>query len=258
MRVAGPYEYPLHQHAHYEVILVERGPYTCALNGSELRLDHRTALVIQPGDWHQDHLRRGQRHFVLHFALAVGDPPGATPVALFAPGLHPARQIVPNLPRDEVALFDILEQEARRSDAYSADIQDAALESFFWRLVRRIPTSHLSPQFHRRSQEQEFVRHLHRILEARFAGPLHVGTLASELGISRRALSLKCRQLLQDSPASLVARFRVRKAAEQLTHTARPVKDIAYGLGFENPYHFSRVFKRYAGTSPAAYRRKSR
>jgi hypothetical protein len=38
LRMEGRYEYPRHQHTNYEVILVERGPYRCELNGTELAL----------------------------------------------------------------------------------------------------------------------------------------------------------------------------------------------------------------------------
>lgn len=254
LRMSGDREYPLHQHASYEVILVDRGPYACALNGVELVVQSHEVLVIKPGDWHQDHLRRGQRHVVLHFVLGDGAGPGATAVSLFEEGIPPSSQIAPSAGEEVPALFKALEREAVTVDEYSAVIQDATLEAFFWRLVRRFPPESLSAQFRQRSAEQEFVRRLYRVFESEVARNLAVGELAARMKVSRRTLSVKCGRLLEDSPARLFSRFKVRKAAQLLRNTDRPVKRIAYDLGFENPYHFSRVFKSFYGIPPSAVR----
>jgi transcriptional regulator GlxA family with amidase domain len=66
---------------------------------------------------------------------------------------------------------------------------------------------------------------------------------------------MKCREVLSDSPARLFNRFKVQKAVELLVHTSRPVKEIAFDLGFENPYHFSRVFKTFYGAAPSSLRK---
>ena len=254
LRVTGPYEYPLHQHSSYEVIVVEKGPYACLLNGEELTLPPGHLLVIKPGDWHQDHLRRGQRHYVLHFSLGGEAAPGAAPVDFFAAGIRPAQQKAVAAGLEERALFGILEREAQRADAYSAGLQDAALEMLFWRLVRCFPADRVSARFRRRTREQAFVGRLGQAVEERLAGPLTVGDLARRLGMSRRTLTLNCRRLLNDSPAHLIARRKIDEAVRLLAHTERTVKEVSYLLGFENPYHFSRVFKRYRGCPPSALR----
>lgn len=254
LRMTGSYEYPPHQHANYEVILVDRGPYACSLNGVELVVQPGEMLVIKPGDWHQDHLRARQQHYVLHFLLGDSPVSSGNPEALFAAGIVPSAQIAPSPLQDEPGLFDMLKGEATCADEYSAAIQDAVLEAFFWRMARRFPADSLSSRFRQRSDEQQFIDRFYRTLEGCVAENLGVSALAALLKMSRRSLSLKCRQLLGDSPAHLVARFKVQKAVQLLQHTARSVKEIAYDLGFENPYHFSRVFKRYHLQPPTSLR----
>ena len=34
----------------------------------------------------------------------------------------------------------------------------------------------------------------------------------------------------------------------------RPIKDIAFGLGFDDPYYFSKRFRKNIGMSPKKYR----
>ena len=79
-----------------------------------------------------------------------------------------------------------------------------------------------------------------------------VDMFADALGISRRTLSLRCRSLLDESPASAFSRYRIDKSADLLVHTDRSIKSISYELGFDNPFHFSRTFKRLMKVSPSA------
>ena len=48
--------------------------------------------------------------------------------------------------------------------------------------------------------------------------------------------------------------FVINKAKNELLATSTSVSEIAYTLGFEYPQHFSKLFKKYTGTSPAKYR----
>jgi len=44
-------------------------------------------------------------------------------------------------------------------------------------------------------------------------------------------------------------------AAQRLQKPEVLVKQVAYELGFTDPFHFSRAFKRVFGLSPAMFRR---
>jgi transcriptional regulator GlxA family with amidase domain len=49
--------------------------------------------------------------------------------------------------------------------------------------------------------------------------------------------------------------FRIYRAKEMLLGTSLSVKEIATMLHFENPFHFSNVFKQKTGSSPSHWRR---
>lgn len=53
-------------------------------------------------------------------------------------------------------------------------------------------------------------------------------------------------------------RLRVRRAARELADGAQPIATIAARAGFADQSHFSRVFRRHTGLSPATYRRLHR
>jgi len=49
-------------------------------------------------------------------------------------------------------------------------------------------------------------------------------------------------------------RLKLNKAASLLLTSSRPVHEVAAQVGFEDPYHFSRNFKKFHGLSPRNYR----
>lgn len=56
------------------------------------------------------------------------------------------------------------------------------------------------------------------------------------------------------SAQDFIQRKIVEVAKEQLLHQQRSISEIAYGLGYKYPNHFSRTFRRVAGVSPKEFR----
>lgn len=60
------------------------------------------------------------------------------------------------------------------------------------------------------------------------------------------------------SPRAFIEQQRVERTARALVETDRRVVDLAQAEGYDDPYHFSRIFKRVMGSSPRNYRRQAR
>lgn len=63
------------------------------------------------------------------------------------------------------------------------------------------------------------------------------------------------RRYAHQSPYQFLMRLKMNLAAERLQHPGNLVKQVAAELGFEDPFHFSRTFKKTFGLSPEAFRR---
>lgn len=253
LRMEGDYEYPRHQHANYEAILVERGPYRCELNGGELTLVAGQVLVIKPGDWHSDHLRDGQRHFVLHFRLASspGEPP---PPPVFRDDVAPAGQICRGNYAHEAWYLRELRNEAEQQKPYAAAVQDGLLSALFWRLVRGLDPAALSPEFRRLPADEARRTELAHVFSKHLSDNPDVTVLARELKVSTRHLSNQCQKLFGLSPAKLLLRMKIDRAEGLLRHQGMRVKEVSEALGFATPYHFSAVFRRLRGRPPSDLR----
>lgn len=59
------------------------------------------------------------------------------------------------------------------------------------------------------------------------------------------------------SPRRYLEEKRMEQAARALVETDRTVTEISHAVGYDDPYHFSRVFRRVNGVSPRGYRRRA-
>lgn len=82
-----------------------------------------------------------------------------------------------------------------------------------------------------------------------------VGSLATEVAMSRSAFAARFVELVGEPPMHYVGRLRMRLAASLLEEEKLSLAEIAGRLGYQSEAAFSRAFKRYIGVSPGAARR---
>ena len=95
------------------------------------------------------------------------------------------------------------------------------------------------------------------VLHERPADAWTLARLAREVGASRSALSNRFTHLVAQPPMRYLTRWRLQLAARLLADGAAKVSGVARDVGYESEAAFSRAFKKTAGTSPAAWRRRS-
>lgn len=84
-----------------------------------------------------------------------------------------------------------------------------------------------------------------------------VDLVAEIAGTSVRTLQRRLKQS-QMTYSELVQHTRFATATQMLRDTGIKTLDIAYDLGYEDPSHFARAFRRIAGVSPREYRSQHR
>ena len=79
-----------------------------------------------------------------------------------------------------------------------------------------------------------------------------VKALAEACGVSVRVLERLFLRAFGDPPRRVLKRLRMQRAPE-LLGSGRNVKETAALLGYEDPSHFSRKFKKHYGFAPKQY-----
>jgi AraC-like DNA-binding protein len=95
---------------------------------------------------------------------------------------------------------------------------------------------------------------LQQAIETQFASLRSPGEYAELLHISPKALNKVCKTYFLKTVGELIAERVIIEAKRELYLTARSVKEIAFGLGYEDEFYFSRYFKKKVGVSPQVFR----
>lgn len=93
-----------------------------------------------------------------------------------------------------------------------------------------------------------------QFIETHIDERLTLDRVAREIHTSQFYFCKQFKQATGINFSSYVSRLRVEKAKQMLTNPHQGIAEIAYAAGFASLTHFGRMFKRFAGLSPTAYR----
>ena len=94
-----------------------------------------------------------------------------------------------------------------------------------------------------------------KLMHTRAEDRLTLEMIAKAAGMSRSALALRFKEVLDMTPMAYLTRWRMTLARDYLRLSDFSSAEIARRVGYESDIAFSRAFKRVFGQSPALYRR---
>ena len=104
-------------------------------------------------------------------------------------------------------------------------------------------------------QKQPFIlANLKDAIEKNFKKKHSAGEYADELNISARALAKATKAYYNKTVTDLISERIIIEAKRELYLTSKTIKEIAYELGYQDEYYFSRFFKVNTDVSPQMYR----
>lgn len=113
----------------------------------------------------------------------------------------------------------------------------------------------IRPAMLRNEQDSLFVKRLDSIVYSRLGEQdLSVDKVAGLLHLGRTIFYKKVRGTTGYTPNEYIRVIRLRKAAELLKEGEKNVSEVAYAVGFDNPYYFCKCFKEQFGMPPSQYR----
>lgn len=84
---------------------------------------------------------------------------------------------------------------------------------------------------------------------------LKTARLAAHFNISPSYISEYFKRHLGESLQHYITHYRLKLIETRLRHTDMRINEIAFEFGFTDESHLTRIFKKYKGQSPAAYRK---
>lgn len=104
------------------------------------------------------------------------------------------------------------------------------------------------------SKEPFILQNLKNYIEIHFKTKHSASEYADLLNISIKALAKITKSHFNKTLTDLISERIIIEAKRELYLTNKAVKEIAYELGYEDEYYFSRFFKNHSNISPQIYR----
>ena len=128
-----------------------------------------------------------------------------------------------------------------------------SMTSELMRLLSKIKLHHSNPHREQQAVEDRILGTI-EFMEQHLDMSVSLDTLAAYAGQSVSHYSKLFKYRTSQSPMACFLQLKIRKACELLDQTNQSVKVIAEELGYDDPYYFSRLFKKIQGCSPTHYR----
>ena len=116
-------------------------------------------------------------------------------------------------------------------------------------------TSHPSRLSSHTSELDPMLKRVMQFIEENISDSgIGVGDMAAAAAVSRSGLQRKLKQTMGVTPQELLSEARIKRACQLLQQTDKPVAEIAYACGFNDPKYFSRCFKQSTGKTPSEFK----
>lgn len=236
-----------HPRLHQWVLLV-RGSGQVQIEADDLPMQAPCLVNIPPGVVHAFRFARDAAGWVVTLSSELFTRSGAETERLRTMLMNPG---VTACAPDMIALARAIQHEYD-TRAFAADHVVAAQALQMFGLVAR--AMHEGPVTTIGARADHHLRRFAELVEAHWAEHRPVAEYARALGITAHHLGRLTRAAYGQTPRQWVAERVLHEARRTLAYSDLSIAAIASRLGFTDPAHFSRFFRRATGRSPREFR----
>jgi AraC-like DNA-binding protein len=165
-------------------------------------------------------------------------------------GPAPGTVILTQWPGEVLSLFEELIRSALRGTAYAPRVSALILEQ----LILRIAESSVSHGIAGGPAFETYLR-CRQHIENRWGQISTLEQLARECEVDPAYVCRLFKRFDHQTPYQYLLRQKMTHAANRLTENGTTIKQVADELGFSDPFHFSRVFRKVMGLPPGEFAR---
>ncbi len=163
-------------------------------------------------------------------------------------GLEPGTVVQSSEPQEMMFLFDSLIRNGLKGTALTKRICRVLIEHMVLQTAETVvpPGSVGSPAFETYQRCRRYIEEHHDDLHT-------LQEVSQACHVDAAHLCRLFRRYDHHTPYQYLVRLRMNRAAEKLRSPGVLVSEVADDLGFSDPFHFSRTFKRVFGVSPSSF-----
>lgn len=150
-------------------------------------------------------------------------------------------------------LHQILVDEITTKDTIQAEMLRVLMKRFIIKTTQLIKAE--QPDDIAKTSKMELLREFNMLVEQHYKEEHQVNAYAEMMNKSAKTLSNSF-AAYNKSPLNIIHDRIILEAKRQLYYSEISSKEIAFNLGFDDPSHFSRLFKKHTGESPTTFKSK--
>ena len=227
-------DYPLHQHACWEILFSIRGNGTIRIDDDIMPFHEGSIFVIPPNHPH-----------------CKKSPTGYIDGCIFAQNIQMDDNhfwsVEDDYEKTLFTLFDIAYYAQERKGTYSKKVIDSVGEAVYSVL--------LELRSQQDAYDQSVDRFIHLLIDNIGNREFDLSEAVDETGYNPNYFRKLFRESTGNSPLEYLTNLRVEEAKRRLKLYGKTesVREIAEKAGFTDPYYFSRKFKQKTGMSPREF-----
>jgi len=251
-----------HCHDFIEIVIILKGKGHFLINGTEIPITEGNVLLLNPGTYHKS--IPAPSHTLTECYLAFTDVEFVNTPKNFIPLFH-GQKILGKLPekakKEIFQLCSAMNQESQSRNTGRYFMLKAYLIQVLCLLLRFDQQEELSDEHHMKGYEFKspnktyVVQQIMKYMESHYREKISLDQIAENMYLSPFYISKLFKSETGDTPINYLISLRMEKAKELLDRNpALSIQEAAAQVGYEDAYHFSKLFKKYYGLSPRYYR----
>ncbi|MCK9207902.1 MAG: AraC family transcriptional regulator [Salinivirgaceae bacterium] len=158
-------------------------------------------------------------------------------------------------PNDLKILIETIETELLKTNDYA---QHDILRNYLHNFLLSAERVKLKQGFNeiKASADLDYLLLFKDLLERNYKTDKSVNKYASDLSISEKRLNKATSNILDKTPKELIDERVLLEAKRLLAYSNTTIKEIAFGLGFEESTNFIKYFKKHIEQTPSEFREK--
>lgn len=239
-----------HYHDSIEISIVLEGPTYYCINEKNYLVNTGDIIILNPYSLHYEAQKKGKSHH-MHLGLDnfqfLGYEKNVIP--LTSPVIR-----VTDIPKLNYLTNRLLDEKKLIQPYQELEIKLLTTQFLIF-ILREIENQSLAlaPINQKERKNTALANSIKYYLEAHHSEDISLDSLSSSMYISPTYMSKLFKQETGDSPINYLISVRMEKAKELLTNQELTIKEVATSVGYQDAYHFSKLFKKWTGTSPREF-----
>jgi AraC family transcriptional activator of pobA len=259
---SSTHDWTIRAHRHrnlFQILLIERGGGEMTFEATRLTFAAATAILIPPAIAHgfrfEPNVTAG---WVVSFTEDAASPlTDRAAEALARLRMLAGQPIVPIGDEAERVRLAALCAELREEESLAREGYRLAMRGLVVLIavgVARLAASHARTGSVTLQPTDAAVAQLRALLDESFRTERLLGFYAAKLGMTIDRLNEQVKRSTGVTAGHLIRQRVLTEAKRQLVFTTQPIHDISAELGFADPSHFARFFRKQTGTAPHEFR----